>query len=115
MEMHAESQYRMGLLPSIMLPRSCSNLSTQALLHLLHQLFLLGTDFNIVSTLFSFPKGNAGGPSGLRVEHLIDAAHVSPPISIGTSLRDIVDLLAAGKEISVARFWLGDASPHRIS
>ncbi|KAL5457665.1 hypothetical protein EMCRGX_G034949 [Ephydatia muelleri] len=68
----------------------------------------LGPDFNILPILFSFPKGTAAGPSGLRVQHLIDAAQIPLPISIGSSLRDIVNLLAAGKApLSVARFLVG--------
>ena len=69
----------------------------------------LGTNFNLLSILFSFPKGTAAGPSGLRVQHLIDAAQIPLPISISTTLRDVVvNLLAAGKApLSVARFFAG--------
>ena len=68
----------------------------------------LGPDFNILLFLFSFPKGTAAGPSSLRVQHLIDAAQIPLPISIGSSLGDIVNLLAAGKApLSVARFQAG--------
>ena len=113
MEKPAEYFYLMGLLPSIILPGSCSNQNTIALLYPLLQMFLalhlsLGPDFNILPILFSFPKGTAAGPSGLRVQHLIDAAQIPLPISIGSSLRDIVNLLAAGKApLSVARFLAG--------
>ena len=68
----------------------------------------LGPDFNILPFLFSFPKRTAAGPSGLRAQHLIDAAQIPLPISIGSSLRDIVNLLAAGKApLSVAIFLAG--------
>ncbi|KAL5497303.1 hypothetical protein EMCRGX_G013760 [Ephydatia muelleri] len=68
----------------------------------------LGSDFNILPIIFSFPKGTAAGPSGLRVQHLIDVAQIPLPISTGSSLRDIVNLLAAGKApLSVARFLAG--------
>ena len=68
----------------------------------------LGSDFNILPIIFSFPKGTAAGPSGLKVQHLIDVAQIPLPISTGSSLRDIVNLLAAGKApLSVARFLAG--------
>eukprot|EP00731_Ephydatia_muelleri_P022329 Em0014g920a len=67
----------------------------------------LGTNFNLLHILFSFPKGTAAGPSGLRI-HLIDAAQIPLPIPISTTLRDVVNLLAAGKgPLSVARFLAG--------
>ena len=34
-------------------------------------------DFDILGALCSFPKGTAAGPSGLRVQHLLDAASIS--------------------------------------
>ncbi|KAL5475102.1 hypothetical protein EMCRGX_G027157 [Ephydatia muelleri] len=68
----------------------------------------IGTNFNHLPILFSFPKGTAAGPSGLRVQHLIDAAQIPLPIPISTTLRDVVNLLAAGKApLSVARFLAG--------
>ena len=102
----------MDLLLSIMLPGSCSNQNTLALPHLLRQApstpLSLGTNFNLLPILFSFPKGTAAGPSGLRVQHLIDAAQIPLPIPISTTLRDVVNLLAAGKApLSVARFLAG--------
>ncbi|KAL5479415.1 hypothetical protein EMCRGX_G022935 [Ephydatia muelleri] len=64
----------------------------------------LGTNFNLLPILFSFPKSTAAGPSGLRVQHLIDAAQIPLPIPISTTQRDVVNLLAAGKApLSVAR------------
>ena len=39
------------------------------------------TDMSKAAVLFSFPKGTAAGPSGLRVQHLIDAAQISLPNS----------------------------------
>ena len=68
----------------------------------------LGTNFNLLPILFSFPKVTAAGPSGLRVQHLIDAAQIPLPIPISTTLRDVVNLLAAGKApLSVARCLAG--------
>ena len=57
----------------------------------------LEPDFNILSVLRSFPKDTAAGPSGLRVQHLLDVASVPLPTSICSSLRQLVNILAAGK------------------
>ena len=58
--------------------------------------------------LRSFPKGTAAGPSGLRVQHLLDAASILLKTSICSSLRDIVHLLASGKApSSVSKFLAG--------
>ena len=54
-------------------------------------------DFDILGALRSFPKGTAAGPSGLRVQHLLDVANIPLPTSICSFLRDIVTLLASGK------------------
>ena len=54
--------------------------------------------FDILGALCSFSKGTAAGPSGIRVQHLLDGASSIPlPTSICSSLRDIVILLASGK------------------
>ena len=52
---------------------------------------LFSPDFDILSMLrsISFPKGTAAGPSGLRVQHLLDAASIPLQTSICSSLRDI--------------------------
>ena len=57
----------------------------------------LGRGFDILAVLRSFPKGPAAGPSGMRVQHLIDAASIPLPTSICSSLRSVVNLLASGK------------------
>ena len=57
----------------------------------------LGPDFNIMAILRSFPKGTAAGPSGLRIQHLLDAAGIPLPTPICSLLRDVVNLLASGK------------------
>eukprot|EP00731_Ephydatia_muelleri_P027925 Em0019g798a len=56
----------------------------------------LQPDFNILSVLQSFPKDTAAGPSGLRVQHLLDVA------------RSVINMLAAGRApSSVSRFLAG--------
>ena len=68
----------------------------------------LEPDFNILSVLRSFPKDTAAGPSGLRVQHLLDVASVPLPTSICSSLRQLVNILAAGKvPTSVSKFLAG--------
>ena len=44
-----------------------------------------------------FPKGTSPGPSGLSVQHLLDAISVPLHTPIRTSLKGIVNLLASGK------------------
>ena len=68
----------------------------------------LGPDFNIHSVLLSFPKDTAAGPSGLRVQHLIDVAKIPLPTPICPLLRQVVNILVAGKApASVSRFIAG--------
>ena len=68
----------------------------------------VGPDFDILSTLRSFPKGTAAGPSGLQIQHLLDVATTPLPTSICSTLRDIVNLLASGKASpSLSRFLAG--------
>ncbi|KAL5479843.1 hypothetical protein EMCRGX_G023432, partial [Ephydatia muelleri] len=65
---------------------------------------ILSKDFNIAMVLRSFPKSTACGPSGLRIQHLLDTAEVPLQFPISSSLRDIVNLLASGKvPVSVSR------------
>ena len=52
---------------------------------------------DIMAILRSFPKLTAAGPSGMRVQHLLDAATVPLPSSISSSLWHVANLLAAGK------------------
>ena len=113
MERLAEYSCLMDLLLSIMLPGSCSNQNTLALPPPITPgvpsiPLSLSTNFNLLPILFSFPKVTAAGPSGLRVQHLIDAAQIPLPIPISTTLRDVVNVLAAGKApLSVARCLAG--------
>ena len=57
----------------------------------------LGPTFKILKILRSFPKGTSAGPSGLSVQHLLDAASIPLHTSIGDSLKGIVNLMASGK------------------
>ena len=62
----------------------------------------------IMSVLRSFPRDTACGPSGLRIQHLIDAAEVHLPISICSSLRVVVNILASGKApMPISRYLAG--------
>ena len=57
----------------------------------------------------SFPKGTAAGRSGLRVQHLLDAAGIPLPTPICFFLRNIVNILVAGKAPTlVSRFLAGE-------
>ena len=69
---------------------------------------VLPHDFHILSVLHSFPKGTACGPSGLHIQHLLDAAQVHLPTPICSSLRGVVDILASGRApVSVSKFLAG--------
>ena len=59
----------------------------------------LGSDFNILSVLRSFPKDTGAGPSGLLVQHLLDVSSTAllTPIDICASLREVTKLHASGK------------------
>eukprot|EP00731_Ephydatia_muelleri_P000496 Em0001g496a len=48
----------------------------------------LPPDFNIMAILHSFPKDTACGPSGLRIQHLIEAAEVPIQFPICAVLRE---------------------------
>ena len=54
----------------------------------------LPPDFNVLAILKSFSKATACGPSGLRIQHLLNAAEVPLKSSKGALLRDKVNLLA---------------------
>ena len=49
-----------------------------------------------MSVLHQFPRDSASGPSGLRIQHLIDAAEVHLATPICASLRAVVNILAGG-------------------
>ena len=49
-----------------------------------------------MAILRSFPKLTAVGPSGLRIQHLIDAAEVPLQTPLLQTLRAVVNLLISG-------------------
>ena len=63
-----------------------------------------------MSVLHSFPRDTACGPSGLRIQHLIDAVEGHLPISICSSLRAVINILASGKATSISRYLAGGGS-----
>ena len=68
----------------------------------------LPPDFNIMAVLHSFPKDTECGPSGLRIQHLIEAAEVPLQFPICAVLREVVNLLISSKvPVHVARFLAG--------
>ena len=70
--------------------------------------YIIPLDFYIQSVLRSFPKASACGPSGLRIQHLLDASEVPLPTGIGASLREVVNLLASGRaQVGIAKFLAG--------
>ena len=67
------------------------------------------SEINLMAILRSFPKLTAAGPSGLRIQHLIDAAEVPLQTPILHSLRAVVNLLAAGKApVEITAYLAGD-------
>ena len=61
-----------------------------------------------MAVLHSFPKDTACGPSGLRIQHLIEAAEVPLQFPICAVLREVVNMLISGKVlVQVARFLAG--------
>ena len=68
----------------------------------------LSPAFPILPVLRSFPKDTSAGPSGLSVQHLLDAASVPLHTSIGSSLKEVVNLLVFGKvPLSMSTFLAG--------
>ena len=64
--------------------------------------------FNIMAILQSFPKVTASGPSGLSIQHLVEAAEVPLQVPICSSLTDIANLLASGQApLSISKFLAG--------
>ena len=68
------------------------------------------SEINLMANLRSFPKLTAAGPSGLRIQHLIDAAEVPLQTPILHSLRAVVNLLAAGKAPAEITAYLAGAT-----
>ena len=64
--------------------------------------------FNIIPVLRSFSKLTGAGPTGLRIQHFIDAADVPLSCSILQSLKGVVNILVAGRAPSmIASFLAG--------
>eukprot|EP00731_Ephydatia_muelleri_P006879 Em0003g1127a len=57
----------------------------------------LGPSFDILHIMRSFTKGTSAGPSGLSIQHLLDAASVPLQTPICDSLKGVVNILASGK------------------
>ncbi|KAL5517537.1 hypothetical protein EMCRGX_G003096 [Ephydatia muelleri] len=64
----------------------------------------------MLAILHSFPKDTAAGPSGLRIQHLLDAATIPLPTSICSALRDVVNLMASGNVPSQVSTYLAGGS-----
>ena len=56
-------------------------------------LLQLKGDFNLGAILQSFPADTACGPSGLRVQHLLEAGEATLTVPLNTVLRQVVNLL----------------------
>eukprot|EP00731_Ephydatia_muelleri_P015211 Em0008g931a len=57
----------------------------------------LPPDFNLGPVLRSFPKLTGAGPSGLRIQHLLDAVEVPLQTLILHSLKAVVNILSSGR------------------
>ena len=70
--------------------------------------FTFPPDLSLMDILRSFPKLTAAGPSGLRIQHLIDAAEVPLQTSLLHILRAVINLLISGSApLDVAIFLAG--------
>eukprot|EP00731_Ephydatia_muelleri_P033215 Em0026g35a len=67
-------------------------------------------DLNLKAVLRSFPKLTSAGPSGLRIQHIIDASEVPLQTPILQCLRAIINLLAAGSAPSEVSTFLASGS-----
>ena len=73
-----------------------------------HTDFKLPLTLNLMAILRSFPKLTAAGPSGLRIQHLKNAAEVPLQTPVLHSLRAVIDLLVSGRTpAEVAVFLAG--------
>ena len=66
-------------------------------INMLFRLTVLPHYFNIIPVLRSFSKLTGAGPTGLRIQHFIDAADVPLSCSILQSLKGVVNILVAGR------------------
>ena len=67
-------------------------------------------DHNLKAVFRSFPKLTSAGPSGLHIQHIIDASEVPLQTPILQSLRAIINLLAAGSAPSEVSTFLAGGS-----
>ena len=51
----------------------------------------LQADFNLLAVLRSFKKATACGPSGMRIQHFLDVASVTLPVSTISLLREVLN------------------------
>ena len=71
---------------------------------------LLPSDLDIHAVLRSFPKDTSCGPSGLRVQHLLDASEASLPTSLLSALKAVVNKLASGRALPKIAEYLAGAT-----
>eukprot|EP00731_Ephydatia_muelleri_P023608 Em0015g1191a len=71
---------------------------------------ILPPDFNVLSILRYFPKASAAGPTGLRIQHLLDVAEVPVPTSICSLLRGVINLLASGQAPAAISQYMASGS-----
>ena len=57
----------------------------------------LPPNYNLLPVLRSFPKLTGAGPSGLRIQHLLDAVEVPLQTPILHSLKAVVNILSSGR------------------
>ena len=71
---------------------------------------LLPSDFIISAVLLSFPKDTSCGPSGLRVQHLLDASEASLPSSLLSALKAVINKLASRRALPERAEYLAGAT-----
>ena len=66
----------------------------------------------IINVIRSFPNGSAGGPDGLRPQHLKDM--IRPTTALVSALAQFVTLVLAGKTpLSIRPFFFGASLQRR--
>ena len=112
MERPVRSSPLLELHPIMMIPGSYSSVSTPSsacpAIPLPSTRNTFPSDVSLMDILRSFPKLTAAGPSGLRIQHLIDAAEVPLQTPFLQTLRAVVNLLISGcAPMDVAIFLAG--------
>ena len=68
--------------------------------------FIIFVNFFFIN--ITFPKDTSCGPSGLRVQHLLDASEASFPTSLLSALKAVVNRLASGRALpEIAEYRAG--------